>query len=109
MDETKLCLTGEHLVAAISSTDDGTISARVAEMECSFLIDSGAQVNTLTETSFRVLSSIQEYSEGIFNLQDRPDMPLRAYASSGIFCLLKRGCMINRNPFNRSNRSCCHV
>lgn len=72
------------MLAAIASTEAGMIDARVAGMECTFLIDSGAQVNTLTEASFRALQNIQEYSEGIFNLQYGSDLPLRAYASSGI-------------------------
>lgn len=59
------------------------IEAKVAGMECSFLIDSGAQVNTLTEALFLALQSIQEYSDGIFNLKYSSDLPLRAYASSG--------------------------
>lgn len=79
-----MVLTGEYLLAAISSTEEGMIEARVAGMECSFLIDSGAQVNTLTEGSFLALQSIQEYSEGIFNLKYSSDLPLRAYASSGM-------------------------
>lgn len=84
MNKPQLFLTGEHLLAAITSTDEGMIDARVAGMECTFLIDSGAQVNTLTESAFRALQSIQEYRDGIFNLQYDSDLPLRAYASSGI-------------------------
>lgn len=72
-------------MATISTTEEGMIDANVAGMECTFLIDSGAQVNTLTEASFNALLSIQEYRERVFNLQYSSDLPLRAYASSGKF------------------------
>ncbi|XP_062709531.1 uncharacterized protein K02A2.6-like [Aedes albopictus] len=52
-------------------------------MNCTFLIDSGAQVNTLTEESFKVLLDNHEYREGVYNIQERPDRPLKAYASAG--------------------------
>ena len=57
-------------------------------MSCKFLIDSGAQVNTLTKESFKVLRETQKYKEGLFDIQE-PDRSLKAYASSGeikVFC-----------------------
>lgn len=33
-------------------TDSGVINAKVAGMPCTFLIDSGAQVNTMTAANF---------------------------------------------------------
>lgn len=63
--------------------DDGIIEATVAGMPCKFLIDSGAQVNTLTESIFRILLSDPRYSEGVLNVQEKSDRALKAYASVG--------------------------
>lgn len=52
-------------------------------MPCKFLIDSGAQVNTLTESLFRVMVSDPKYSDGVLNVQEKSDRPLKAYASAG--------------------------
>lgn len=52
-------------------------------MNCKFLIDSGAQVNTLTEESFKALHENHQYKEGLFNIQERSDRPLKGYASAG--------------------------
>lgn len=52
-------------------------------MSCEFLIDSGAQVNTLTEKSFKELHDNQLYREGLYNIEVRSDRSLKAYASAG--------------------------
>lgn len=55
--------------------DDCTIEAKVAGMPCEFLIDSGAQINTFTETSFNGLLNDERYRAEIFNLQTGSDRP----------------------------------
>lgn len=71
-------------LAAISRVkDEGIIEATVAGMPCKFIIDSGAQVNTLTENIFRLLLADPKYSEGVFNVQEKSDRALKAYASAG--------------------------
>ncbi|XP_062538828.1 uncharacterized protein K02A2.6-like [Armigeres subalbatus] len=52
-------------------------------MSCEFLIDSGAQVNTLTEESFKILHGTQKYRDGVYNIQERSDRPLEGYGSAG--------------------------
>lgn len=69
--------------SAASSIDDGVIIVKVAGMECEFLIDSGAHVNTFTNDLFRRLMSNVNYSGSVYNLQERADRSLRAYASAG--------------------------
>lgn len=63
--------------------DEGIIAAKVAGMDCEFLIDSGAQVNTFTEPLFRLLLSDANYAEAVYNLQERADRSLKAYATKG--------------------------
>lgn len=71
----------ESNVAAIETfRNEGIISAKVAGLTCEFLIDSGAEVNTFTEELFRVLLAEEDYRKEIFNVQDRSDRTLRAYA-----------------------------
>lgn len=74
---------GVSIAVTRNSQDCGVISAKVAGMSCEFLIDSGAQVNTLTEQSFKVLNGNQQYKEGLYNIQERSDRSLKAYASAG--------------------------
>lgn len=74
---------GVSIAVTETSKDYGIIVARVAGMSCEFLIDSGAQVNTLTEKTFKVLLGNQQYQEGLYNIQERSDRPLKAYASAG--------------------------
>ncbi|XP_055626825.1 uncharacterized protein LOC129768907 [Toxorhynchites rutilus septentrionalis] len=66
-----------------TSVDDGIIAAKVAGMECQFLIDSGAQVNTFVEEDFQKLINEPLYVSGVHNLIYRSDIPLRGYASKG--------------------------
>lgn len=59
---------------------DAVITGKVAGVKVRFFIDSGAQVNTITRTSFeKILLS----AERIYNLQYVTDKPLKAYASKG--------------------------
>lgn len=60
----------------------GVIEARIAGMTCELLIDSGAQVNTVTEKLFELLTANDQYSQGLHNIQQGTDRPLKAYASS---------------------------
>lgn len=76
-----------EIVRVVSSSfalkDEGIISAKVAGMECQFLIDSGAHVNTFTNGLFKMLMSNGDYCGSVFNLQNKADRSLRAYATAG--------------------------
>lgn len=50
-------------------------------MQCVFMIDSGAQVNTFTEKMFEELISHGSYSSGVLNVQYKSDKSLKAYAT----------------------------
>lgn len=63
--------------------ESGTIMATVAGMECEFLIDSGAQVNTLSEDCFSRLCAAGIYRDGVHNIQHGTDRALKPYASEG--------------------------
>lgn len=63
--------------------DEGIIAATVAGMQCEFLIDSGAHVNTFTNTLFQKLMSKTDYSSSVYNLKNQADRSLRAYATAG--------------------------
>ena len=63
--------------------DEGIIAATVAGMQCEFLIDSGAHVNTFTNTLFQKLMSKTDYSSSVYNLKNQTDRSLRAYATAG--------------------------
>nr|XP_029716335.1 uncharacterized protein LOC115259696 [Aedes albopictus] len=63
-------------------TDSGIVNAMVAGMPCEFLIDSGAQVNTVTQQMFEKLIANEEYCKGLHNIQPGSDRPLKAYATS---------------------------
>lgn len=65
------------------AAEDGLIIAKVAGLECEFLIDSGAQVNTLTASRFEILRSDDRYRNDLFNIQCGTDRPLKAYAAKG--------------------------
>lgn len=55
----------------------------MAGVPCSFLIDSGAQVNTFTVDVFRKLMSDTKCREEMFEVRYQTDKPLKAYASAG--------------------------
>lgn len=61
--------------------DSGTIMATVAGMNCEFLIDSGAQVNTLSEECFKQLCGEGDYRNGLHNIQQGTDRALKAYST----------------------------
>lgn len=63
--------------------DDGVIRVVISGFPCDFLIDSGAQVNTLTEHSFNQLIDDESCRKGVHNLQFKADRSLKAYATSG--------------------------
>lgn len=65
-----------------TSADEGIIKATVAGLECEFLIDSGAQVNTITQHRFAILCGDDNYRKGLFNMQENTDRPLKAYATA---------------------------
>lgn len=69
--------------ATDTATDEGIVKATVAGLECEFLIDSGAQVNTMTDQRFAVLCGDERYRSELFNVRDSADHPLKAYATSG--------------------------
>lgn len=58
---------------------DALIKAKVAGIDIDFLIDSGAQVNTITKASFNKILADQKASSQIFSLQSTSDKPLKAY------------------------------
>lgn len=63
--------------------DEGVIRVSISGFPCDFLIDSGAQVNTLTECSFNKMIENENYKKGLHNVQYRADRTLKAYAVSG--------------------------
>lgn len=65
-----------------TSRRDGIVTATVAGMACEFLIDSGAQVNTFTEDSFKRLMNDGRYNNDVFNVKSGSDRSLKAYATS---------------------------
>lgn len=65
------------------TTDDGVIVGVVAGLRCSFLIDSGAQVNTFTEDLFQELISNPKHRDEVFEVKYQTDRPLKAYATVG--------------------------
>lgn len=65
-----------------TSRRDGMITATVAGMPCEFLIDSGAQVNTFTESNFNRIMNDGRYKGEVLNVKTGSDRPLKAYATS---------------------------
>ncbi|XP_058827395.1 uncharacterized protein LOC131694724 [Topomyia yanbarensis] len=63
--------------------DDAIITATVSGMQCIFMIDSGAQVNTCTEAMFKDLTADINYKRGLLNIQFKSDKSLKAYATEG--------------------------
>lgn len=60
---------------------DGTIVGRLAGVEVVFLIDSGADVNTIGADTFDLLMSNCETKQSLFCLEKGSDVPLKAYAT----------------------------
>lgn len=61
--------------------NDAYINARVGNIAVKFFIDSGAQVNTITKTSFDELLASTDSDSNIHALQYSSDKRLKAYAS----------------------------
>lgn len=70
-----------ELATVFSVKDDGIISVTVAGMNCQFLIDSGAQVNTFSERDFIKLKANEAYRKEIYSYQEKSDRSLKPYAS----------------------------
>lgn len=68
--------------------DDAFITAKVSGMQCMFMIDSGAQVNTFTESMFVALTSHASYNSNVLNVQQKSDKSLQAYATEGTINVL---------------------
>ncbi|XP_062559644.1 uncharacterized protein LOC134224327 [Armigeres subalbatus] len=76
------------IVSAISPESttlmtEGTILATVAGLRCSFLIDSGAEVNTFMLKLFNQMVSDPKYNNELFDVSYTSDRSLKAYATSG--------------------------
>ncbi|XP_062557465.1 uncharacterized protein K02A2.6-like [Armigeres subalbatus] len=71
------------LAVVCESKDSGEITASVAGMPCKFLIDSGAQVNTMTAQVFEKLIANDKYSKELHNIQQGTDRILKPYAAIG--------------------------
>ncbi|XP_062542562.1 uncharacterized protein LOC134210534 [Armigeres subalbatus] len=63
--------------------DEGVIQATVAGLKCEFLIDSGAQVSTITKQRYDDMQSNQQYKAELYNVQHSTVRPLKAYATDG--------------------------
>lgn len=59
------------------------VAAYVAGIEVVFFIDSGAQVNTITQESFNAILSDETAKQNLQELSYESDKPLRAYATQG--------------------------
>lgn len=70
------------------SSENGFVTASVAGLQCSFLIDSGAEVNTFTSELFKKLLSEPQYKNEVFNVNYETDRPLKAYATTGMIDVL---------------------
>lgn len=55
----------------------------MAGLKCSFLIDSGAEVNTFTLVLFEQILSDPKYHNEVFNVRHETDRSLKAYATTG--------------------------
>lgn len=69
-----------NLFSVESEEDTGVVQARIGGVEVRILIDSGAQVNAITEESFKFLC---EKESTMFNVILEPVTVLRSYASAG--------------------------
>lgn len=70
-----------HVVpGCIPAIPNATIKAKIAGVEITFLIDSGAQVNTITKASFDKILADESTASQILGLKSSSDTPLKAYA-----------------------------
>lgn len=63
-----------------NGSSDGIIMAQIAGVEVSFLIDSGAEVNTVGSDTFEKLQKDNSTRIHLFCVKEGSDKPLRAYA-----------------------------
>lgn len=62
--------------------EKGTVVARVANKRIKFLIDSGASVNTISESAFNALLPFKSFKSKLRNFSESRNTPLTAYATS---------------------------
>lgn len=79
--DTNQMLCSMRIQPPVPSLVDAIISAKVAGVEVQFIIDSGAQVNTVTKKSFNEIMASETTSSKILTLRYSSDKPLKAYAS----------------------------
>lgn len=73
----------EQAKRTVEQMTTGIIEAQIAGLWCMFLIDSGAQVNTVTAEIFAKLIGDARYKKDVYEIQAGTDLPLKAYATSG--------------------------
>lgn len=61
---------------------DGIVVGRIAGKDVTFLIDSGADVNTVGTDTFDALMNSRESKQALFCVREGSDIPLKAYATS---------------------------
>ncbi|XP_055614547.1 uncharacterized protein LOC129760890 [Uranotaenia lowii] len=67
-----------------TKTTEELIVGRIADVPVEFLIDSGAEVNTISSETFKLLSSSSASRDNLYNVREGSDKPLRAYAQSEV-------------------------
>lgn len=72
--------TGSIANIGVNSRNNGIIVAQVAGIEISFLIDSGAEVNTVGSDTFESLMHDSSAKPNMFCIKAGSDKPLKAYA-----------------------------
>lgn len=73
----------DRVESCVSNSGPAYISAFVAGVKIRFFIDSGAQVNTITQDSFEAILHDETAKQNLFELCYESDKPLRAYATNG--------------------------
>lgn len=69
-----MCVEGKH--------SEEEISCKIAAMQMSALIDSGAAVNVVTEQQFESMLRNKDYKDNVSNVQKGPEIKLRAFAQA---------------------------
>lgn len=67
----------------VSDEQSGLIVGYIGKVPVLFLIDSGAEVNTINVEVFNTLMNDEDSKKMIFHVLEGSDRPLRAYASAG--------------------------
>lgn len=68
---------------ALPDESDAIIAAQVAGVDVMFIVDSGAQVNTLTRAYFERILAEETSASKLYDLRYATDKSLKAYASKG--------------------------